>query len=226
MRQELIRADQAIREATGRAPVGFRGPGYCFSAATLEAVDELGYQFDASVLPSIIGPLARLYYFWSAGLSREERRTRKRLYGSTRDALLPLGPFQWRTDSGRLLEIPVTTIPLFRVPFHPSYIAWMSGKSRAIADLWLQTGVLLCRALRVEPSILLHPLDFLGAEDAPELAFFPGMDLGREHKLRMVDRYLDRIQPHFNLVSLSEHAASIRRRGGGLKTMEAGQLAR
>ncbi len=220
VQQELESADQAIRSATGHKPVGFRGPGYCFSSATLKAVRELGYDFDASVLPSVIGPAARLYYFWSAGLSREDRWARRRLYGSARDALLPLGPFHWQTRRGRLLEIPVTTIPLVRLPFHPSYVTWLSGKSRMLADTWLKFGVLLCRLRRVEPSIILHPLDFLGREDAPELAFFPGMDLTRADKLRIVDRYLRRIQQHFDVVTLSEHAAAIRRRGDELRLLE------
>ena len=79
--KELKQAHLAIEGATGQSPVGFRGPGYAHSAATLEAVKELGYDFDASILPSIIGPLARLYYFWSSGLNRKERHTRRGLFG-------------------------------------------------------------------------------------------------------------------------------------------------
>ncbi len=33
----------------------------------------------------------------------------------------------------------------------------------------------MCRLRGVEPSVLLHPLDFLGANDIDSLAFFPGM---------------------------------------------------
>ena len=34
------------------------------------------------------------------------------------------------------------------------------------------------------PSLLLHPLDFMGREDCPALAFFPGMDLARDAEAR------------------------------------------
>ena len=36
-----------------------------------------------------------------------------------------------------------------------------------------------CRAAGVEPSFLLHPLDFLTAESCPALRFFPAMDAAR-----------------------------------------------
>jgi hypothetical protein len=223
--QELTAADRAIEDATGRRPVGFRGPGYCYSAATVEVVRELGYGFDASLLPSVIGPVARLYYLWGSRLSRKDRESRGGLYGNLRDGALPVGPFEWSTRSGGVLEIPVTPVPFLRLPFHPSYVLWLSRRSRRLAVWYLRFGLWMCRRSGVEPSIILHPLDFLDDAAAPGLSFFPGMDIPRARKARLVSRYLDELQEHFDVVPLSEHARRIRAAGGSLRAIEAPETA-
>ena len=202
---ELSRAEDAIGTATGSKPIGFRGPGFCHSPALLHALCKLGYQYDASILPSVLGPLARLYYFWTARMDRGERGKRSELFGKWSDGLNPLRPFVWQTSAGEILEIPVSTIPVLRVPFHLSYILWLSGYSRPLALAYLRIALTMCRLRRVEPSFLLHPLDFLGREDAPELSFFPGMQLSREYKLDLADRFIEEYQRWFDVVPLAEH---------------------
>jgi len=39
----------------------------------LDVLVRRGYRFDASTLPTYIGPLARAYYFMTAKLQREQR---------------------------------------------------------------------------------------------------------------------------------------------------------
>ena len=70
----------------------------------------------------------------------------------------------------------------------------------------------MCRVTRHEPSILLHPLDFLGKDDVPSLGFFPGMGLSTESKLQCAEHYLARLQSHFEVLSLGDHADAIGRR--------------
>lgn len=226
VQEELLAAHRRLESVTGRAPVGFRGPGFAHSRAMLTVLARLGYGFDASILPSMLGPIARLYYLWGTRMSRAEKETRRGLFGRFSDGFLPLRPFLWDLSgargpdrqeagpAGELLEIPVTTIPLFRVPFHLSYILWLSRYSKALALLYLKFGLAMCRMLGVEPSYLLHPLDFLGREDAPHLAFFPGMDLPRSRKLEIADALMRELSAGFEVVPMSEHARRIRARGG------------
>ena len=70
----------------------------------------------------------------------------------------------------------------------------------------------LCRLMRVEPSILLHPLDFLGGDDERDLAFFPAMGMPAERKLALVERALDQLAGAFRIVPMHEHAAAVRER--------------
>jgi len=84
-------------------------------------------------------------------------------------------PFFWQLSSGaKILEIPVTTMPVFKVPFHLSYLIYLSGFSAFLMSTYLRMAVLLCRLTKTAPSFLLHPLDLIGCDQVSELAFFPG----------------------------------------------------
>ena len=206
---ELAQAEDAIEAATGQRPDGFRGPGYSLSATTLEVLVRRGYAYDASTLPTVIGPLARAYYFRTAKLSEEERREREFLYGSWRDGLRSVRPYRWQVGERTLLEIPVTTLPGFKVPIHVSYLLMLSAYSPAAARAYFDTALRMCRAAGVGPSILLHPLDFISGDDVKELAFFPGMDIPVEEKIQRVESYLDVLARHFRIVPMGEHATAL-----------------
>ena len=91
---ELARTEEGLSAVTGKHPTGFRGPGYSMSPTLLEVLIERGYAYDASTLPTWIGPLARAYYFRSAKLSPDERQQRARLFGRARDGLRPVHPYR------------------------------------------------------------------------------------------------------------------------------------
>ena len=77
----------------------------------------------------------------------------------------------------------------------------------------------MCRLTRTEPSILLHPLDFLSEQDVPELGFFPAMKLSAEKKLVLLDEMIGIIQKHHDIVPMGEHAARLNERAG-LRSVE------
>ena len=58
----------------------------------------------------------------------------------------------------------------------------------------------------VQPSLLLHPLDFLSGEDVPELKFFPGMNLQIEEKLEFVSEVLENFDKGFEIIDMRRHA--------------------
>lgn len=212
LEQEIDRADRAIQAATGMKPVGFRGPGFSWCPELLRVLCERGYGFDSSTLPTYLGPLARTYYFWTAKLSREEREQRKELFGKFSDGLRPVKPYHWDLGgSSRLLEIPVTTTPLIKTPFHFSYLAYLAQYSEFAMRSYLRTALATCRLTGTQPTYLLHPLDIIGGDQVPELKFFPGMDVSSEKKTRLFEYVLSTLKDHFDLVPMSRHAASIAR---------------
>jgi hypothetical protein len=212
---EIGSAEAAILGATGQRPIGFRGPGFSWCPDLLAVLESRGYLYDASTLPTYLGPLARAYYFWTAKLTPAQKAERKTLFGSFADGLRPVKPYRWTLQGGKsLLEIPVTTIPVIKTPFHLSYLLYLARHSEALMALYLRTAITACRATGTEPSFLLHPLDLLGGDEVPQLAFFPGMDLPTSLKLRLFDEVLRRLGEHFTLVPMSTHARAILARPG------------
>ncbi len=209
LRKDLREAHDHIRRATGRAPVGFRGPGFSLSTDTLRTLLELGYEYDATVFPNALNPLARAYFFAGSNLSREERKRRGALFGTFRDALRPVKPFRWKIDTTQLTEIPVTTMPFFRLPIHLSYILYASRFSRGLAMLYYRIGLGLCRLTGTAPSLLLHPLDFLGAQDCAALHFFPGMDMAADAKIAIVSKALALLEENYEVGTVARHAREV-----------------
>lgn len=207
---ELDRTEQAILRATGQRPVGFRGPGYSWSPDLLELLVDRGYLFDASTLPTYLGPLARAYYFWTARLSPAQRADRAALFGTVRDGLRPVRPYLWQLRGQRtLLELPVTTMPVVKAPFHLSYLLYLARYSERAMFAYLRTALTACRLTGTEPSFLLHPLDLLGGDLAPQLEFFPGMDLPTAQKRRLFLLVLEELGQHYQLVPMSTHARTL-----------------
>jgi peptidoglycan/xylan/chitin deacetylase (PgdA/CDA1 family) len=208
--EEIARAEDSIEAATGARPRGFRGPGYSFSRTTLEVLRQRNYLYDASTFPTFLGPLARAYYFMTSDFSKEERQQRKNLFGGLRDGLRPVRPYLWDLGDEDLLEIPVTTMPLFKLPFHFSYLLYISTYSVALSLLYFKTALGMCRMTGTEPSLLLHPLDFLGGDDIPELAFFPAMHLKSQRKLDLLDRFFRVLATRYTIQPVGEHAKRLR----------------
>ena len=213
--QEISDTEEHILRVTGQKTCGFRGPGFSWSVDVLEVLADHDYLFDASTLPMYIGPLARMYYFWTAKLSEEEKQERKQLFGTFQEGFRPVKAYQWQLPGGRkMLEIPVTTMPLFKIPFHLSYLLYLSRFSQALMRLYLKMALALCRMTRTEPSFLLHPLDLLGGDQVPELAFFPGMDLKAAQKVLLFEKVLTEISRYFTPVPMGKHAETLLQRGG------------
>jgi len=212
--REIEEAEKLLEQVTGIRPTGYRGPGYSMSNETLKVLARRGYLYDTSTLPTFMGPLARLYYFMNTSLSRQQKEERGTLFGTYRDGLRPLKPYRWQVDTSTLFEIPVTTIPLLRVPFHFSYVLYISTFSPFLARLYWRSALRICRAAGVEPVLLLHSLDFLGVDDVSTLSFFPGMNIRSDVKLQRIRSYLTDLVAGHEVLSMNKFAVTLKSRAG------------
>lgn len=207
---EILIAEEAILKATGKRTNMFRGPGFSWSNDLLEVLEKRNYIFDASLLPTYISPLMRKYYFWKSNLSKEEKESRKELFGSFKESFYPLKPYTWLFKNKKtLMEIPVTTMPVFKIPFHQSYLLYISNISTGLMKLYLHFAILMCRITRTQPSFLLHPLDLIGKDVVPELSFFPGMNVLSPRKLEIFETTMTILKNNFELLPMSEFAARV-----------------
>ena len=210
LQEEIELAEMHIQRVTGQVTRGFRGPGFSWSPDLLEVLHEKGYQYDASTLPTYIGPLARMYYFWTSNLTKEEREERKELFGSFSNGFRPIKPYYWKMKDGqKFLELPVTTIPVVKTPFHLSYLLYLSGISEALMNLYLNIAIQACRATGTAPSFLLHPLDLIGGDQVPELKFFPGMNIDSQRKIDIFSKVMRKLGKYYQLVGMGTHVADI-----------------
>lgn len=190
LEEQIIKTEEAIEQATGAKPLGFRGPGFTWSKILFEILNERGYLYDSSTLPTYIGPLARTYYYWKTGLKGEDKKKREELFGSFKNGLRSISPYLWKLDDQReLLEIPVTTIPAVKTPFHMSYLTYLGSISPFLAKQYFNIALQACRAAGTAPNFLLHPTDFLDTALAPRMSFFPGMNVSACRKKREFYRH-------------------------------------
>ncbi len=209
---ELQSAEQHIEQATGQRPRGFRGPGFSHSPELIDLLAKRGYLYDASTFPTFLGPVARAYYFMKSNLDKKQKQDRGQLFGPLSEGLRSNRIYRWKTQEGALVEVPVTTVPWVKLPFHVSYLLYLAGFSRRLALGYFRAALWLCRLNQIQPSLLLHPLDFLSREDVPELAFFPAMDLSFHAKAEFVARVLDVYCEKFEVLTIEQQ---VRRQAKG-----------
>jgi peptidoglycan-N-acetylglucosamine deacetylase len=208
---EISNAENAIYNATGTMPKGFRGPGFSCSQTLFEILAEKGYDYDCSSLPTFIGPLARKYYFWTSDLTKEEKKLRNELFGKFTDGFKPLKPYKMKLKNGKeLLEIPVTTMPIFRTPFHLSYLIYLNNISRPLMRIYYGMATGLCKLTNTPPSFLLHPLDIIGGDKIKELAFFPGMNVASDKKVAVFKKTIQSLKNNFELMPMGKYVDEIK----------------
>jgi len=120
IRDDLVRADQAIAACCGVRPVGFRAPGYTLSGPLMRAIAGLGYTYDSSAYP------AAPYYFAKAAVMAALSllgRPSRAVLDSPRVLLAPVDPYRPSMDepyargTSGLVELPLAVAPVSRVPF-------------------------------------------------------------------------------------------------------------
>ena len=210
--EEVAKAETSIELATGCRPVGFRGPGFSHAEITIQVLIDRGYEYDGSTFPTFFGPLARLYDCLTAESNSRGKTARTQRFGRFRDGFKPLHPYVWSAGQDGLVEIPVTTMPLFRLPIHVSYLLYLRQYSRALAMAYFSQALRLCRLFSLGPSLLLHSLDFWGGDQEPDLAFLPAMNLRTDDKVAFVTEILAAYKNQFHVVTMREHARILRGR--------------
>lgn len=214
--KEIIDTENAIYNATGQRPNGFRGPGFSWSTDLLRVLESRGYLYDASTLPTYLGPLARAYYFAKSDLSKEEKKSRKELFGKFSEGFRKLKPYKWDLgDNKTITELPVTTMPIFKFPFHLSYLIYLSNISNVLMKLYLWISLTMCKLTRTPISFLLHPLDLIGGDQITQLAFFPGMNVDSHRKVQVFKMVIKTIQKRYELHNMSVYYSSF-----GLNTLK------
>jgi len=220
---ELKQTDTALRRL-GADPVGFRAPGYDLDARVLRAVRQLGYWYDASMLPTYLGPLLRLADAWlSRGWNPSKRQFGRFAYGRAPRA--PYFPLDYKvrkpsSDSARstVLELPVGTTPTLHLPLTAASLFPMDrgGLRRLFERL----------ASKRRPCLLLlHAID--GVDCTRPIVFdnrrpaLGGFNLSGEAKERRLRRIVEEFSRVFRVVPARDFARIARHQGTARPSLEA-----
>lgn len=121
-KQEIEDAEHIIQDKLGVTPKGFRTPSNDVDSEVLKILEDRGYLYDSSLMPTFYGPLIKRLKFGSLEIPRRDHYLGRFQYG-----LSPLTPYHpsseriWRKGTMKIIEVPITTMPVLRFPFHASF---------------------------------------------------------------------------------------------------------
>ncbi len=171
---EIRRTDRSLRQL-GAEPAGFRSPGYDVDGRILRALRRTGYIYDASLLPTYLGPLLRLassyvageWLFWRRQFGRISYGRAPRVpYFPRRHKIRKEAP---REEAPDLVEIPAGVTPGLHLPLTGGLLLTMTESRRR--DLFRRVPYLRgpyrlvlyrlgqyhrCRCRRLRPATRAH----------------------------------------------------------------------
>ena len=75
--------------------------------------------------------------------------------------------------------------------------------------IYLRFSIFLCKITKTSPSYLLHPLDLIGKDHVPSLAFFPGMNIKSERKLKIFEIAIKILKDNFELLPMEKFSRTL-----------------
>ncbi|MHA1741942.1 MAG: polysaccharide deacetylase family protein, partial [Candidatus Thorarchaeota archaeon] len=181
VRAEIEKGHRAITEVSGRAPVGFRAPGYNCNKTLLKILSEYGYHYDSSPLPS--WPYLVLKYAVLLWLAVRGKKSRS-IWGN------PFMGFGRRLPHVRsgMLVLPITVSPLLRLP--------LIGTAFTTAPDWLYRHMVRVLQKLLFVNLEFHAIDLMDMEtdSLPQaLAVQKDLQLPLEYKKRRIEDLLIRL---------------------------------
>ena len=159
-RRIIEEATRIIEEISGWQPRGFRAPCLRANKTTLDILDECGYVYDSSVVPTFVPG----YYGFPMAPSKP---------------YYPSSIFMEKKGSYKLLEIPVSVNPLIPLPLGA---AWM----RNLGASWVKFGVKMNFVLGNPVVFYVHPRDVVSLPKVEGIPWHLYRNVG-DPTIRMLD---------------------------------------
>ena len=169
--KEVEHSKKLLEDAFGVPVIGFRAPGYDIDSKTLDMLEECGYLYDSSIMPTVLNPLIVL-----ASRLKSKWRTRSPFHWS--HILAPLEPYYPKhgyvvfpqNTPRKIKEIPISVLPYIRYPFYPTFL-------NATGMIGLRLKYKLAKKLKFF-VFEMHTIDFISHQDTydiKELRNHPGI---------------------------------------------------
>jgi len=209
LRREVTGGLDAVEQAIGERPVGFRAPGYTVSEPLFDALEEAGVAFDSSVFPS------PFYYSAKAAVLAWMRlmgRASSSILDTPRVLTAPREPYRpgarWYRKSSpqsrarSFLELPIQVTPRLGFPVIGTFVGRAGGLgARALAEACATAPLV---------NLELHGMDFLDAADLgahPLTRIQPELRAPLQARLDNLTAFVEHLRKkRFSFVTLAEAA--------------------
>ena len=209
LHQDIEQTEAAIGELSGSKPVGFRSPSFMVSSDLMNCLVERSYQYDSSTFRTVTGPLARWYSARISDRQNSRPKPSATAHGRVGEAFGDLRPHRLAEPHSDLIEIPVTTHPILRMPIHGTYLNFLGDRSTRLAKRYVRSGLNACRKRGVPLVYLLHLTDFIGADDEIAPKFLPGMRRTHQQKTALLQNVISAAISEFEFKKIDEIAAGV-----------------
>ena len=208
---EIGKAEELLKKVTGVHPQGFRGPGYSMSNQTLKVLAQRGYSTIRRPFHDSWGLFLSVLLHEHVLEYEAKRGTRYPFRNISRwfKAIEAILVADWRFDTnGNSCD----DIPTLQSTFHFSYVLYLSTYSPILARIILAFSITCMRLAGIEPTLLLHSLDFLGSDNVGYAFLLSRMNMRSEVKLGRIRNYLADLIADHTVVSLNQYAEILQSR--------------
>jgi peptidoglycan-N-acetylglucosamine deacetylase len=182
--REIKDAEEIIGDIVGVRPIGFRAPNFDIDETTLEILEARGYIYDSSILPA--------YLF-----------SNKNIHGFS--PLSPYYPSQeniWRKGQRGIIEIPVSTVPIIRVPYHSSFV--IAAHNFNMGHSVFNTGFFLTKLMRLPLNYVFHVAELADSSGDLRLSYFQGLRMPLKKRYAMINSILKKIAENRTVFSTNK----------------------
>jgi len=203
--QEIEDAQNIIQEKLGITTRGFRTPSNDVDSDVLKILEKKGYAYDSSVMPTYYGSLIKKIKFSSLKITRNNHYLGKFIYGFS-----PLQPYHpnpdklWKKGNLKLLEIPITTMPWIRMPFHASFTfaLYQMGFGCTLFNL----GYTLLKMTSLPLNFVFHTNELSTPITDERIKRQYGLNLPLNEKYKLCNHMLRAIRDDFNIITSLEYS--------------------
>jgi peptidoglycan/xylan/chitin deacetylase (PgdA/CDA1 family) len=191
--EEIVRGHEAIAELAGTPPRGFRAPKYYLDDDIAGILLRLGYRYDSSILPGPAALLMRSYFLLSPTLSLKNTFGRGDYFTETRNVGRLAGE-----GATSLYEVPIATMPFFRLPIHTTFVYKFGTR-------YLDIALNLLKRIPGPHVYLFHAVDFAGTDGAgSHIKALPANAWKAGDRRVLIGSILDRFADAFTVQALEE----------------------
>ena len=180
-RAEVSLCHELVANELGISLHGFRGPGYFVDRVIIEALADLNYRYDSSILPRI-GPVLMFLY---ARFMTRGKFDRSKSFGKISNIFHPCSLS--RIPGSALVEIPLSVQPITGLPYHTTFVYQFGPSFERMSEM-------LVRLLPPKYIIhLFHAIDFLDPNEIYKDNTKPlplALRISLKQKMEIIDRQL------------------------------------